>query len=118
MGVMPPERINLEKSNEKEIYVVCSHFHLKTTIFERNKQEKSIHEIVITKKGCLHTCTAQGKKGKLACPVAPGGKGIKTYFEYYAKATGAKKKPTTKKKTEGKNRGKKGKDEGTKGSPE
>jgi hypothetical protein len=120
MAVAPPEKINLEKSSKDEIYVTCSHFHLKTTIFERNKQERSFHEVVITRKGCVHNCTAQGKKGRFSCPVAPGGKGLKRYFDYYEAATGIKEKTAPKKKkskktTKSKAKKEIGKTGGTKG---
>lgn len=85
MAVLGLHKINFTKSDKDNIYVPCLHMHIKNTIFEKNKKEKQLHEIVLTRQGCKHDCISQGKKGRFACEFAKAGKELKSYFDYWEK---------------------------------
>jgi hypothetical protein len=85
MTVLGLNKINLKKSNKDELYISCMHMHLKSTVFEKYKKEKQLHEVVLTRKGCMHDCICQGKKGRFACELAGPSKELKKYFDYWEK---------------------------------
>jgi len=97
MTVLGLHKINFEKSDKDNIYVPCLHMHIKSTIFEKNKKEKQVHEIVLTRKGCMHDCISQGKKGRFACEFARPSEELKSYFDYWDKNRKATKEKKAKK---------------------
>lgn len=92
MAIFPLHKINLAKSDKDNIYIPCMHMHIKSTIFDKNKKEKHMHEIALTRKGCMHDCIAQGKKGRRACEFSRKNKALMSYFAYLEEHTSAKSK--------------------------
>ena len=83
MPVLNEKRINLDKSSDDAIVVPCTHFHYKEQLFGEKKNEKQTHEVTLTKEGCQHDCTSQGRTGRFACPLAKKGKELQRYFNYW-----------------------------------
>lgn len=83
MPVFSEKKINFSKSSADAIVVPCTHFHYKEQLFGEKKNEKNTHEVTLTKEGCQHDCTSQGRKGRFACPVAQKGEALKRYFDQW-----------------------------------
>ena len=83
MPVFDEKRINLTESSADAIVTPCAHFHYKKQLFGEKKNEKHTHEVTLTKEGCQHDCTSQGRKGRFACQVAQKGKALDRYFEQW-----------------------------------
>ena len=83
MPVFDEKRIDFIKSSADAIVIRCAHFHYKEQLFGEKKNEKHTHEVNLTKEGCQHNCTSQGRKGRFACQVAQKGKALNRYFEYW-----------------------------------
>jgi len=85
MAVLSEKRINFSRSKADAIVVSCTHFHYKKQIFGDQKNEKHSHEVTLTKEGCRHGCTSQGRTGRFACPVARKGEALDRYFAHWKK---------------------------------
>ncbi len=83
MPVLSEKKINFSESKTDAIVVPCTHFHYKKQVFGEKKNEKHAHEVTLTREGCQHNCTSQGRTGRFACPVARKGEALDRYFDHW-----------------------------------